>query len=366
MEIYFLFIAFLFVLSLVEVFEYQPKNKNNANLLFGVYIVSVVIIGLRWETGTDWIPYVDMFRQSYSLQNSFEYSIIVEKGYLIMNWISYKIANSYSVFLFFHASIFYFLILLGLRKITLYPITSYLYFFCSTVGVIGSNRQLLAAGIVFFFLTTAFDRKKSFFIAVFAAIQFHTTALLSASFFFHNRRFKTIHLLAILFVAGAIGLTGLPGKVFSFAGGLSEGAAHRTEVYAAGGSENAGLSVFGVIRRVAYFGLFLIIRDKVEKKYKPYNFLLNGYSVSIIIYLMFASSLVILVNRGSLYFNMLEGVLLSSVLLLLDKSDSKFLFLLAFAALSILSMYQSMSAYPDLFDPYKAIWYNVDYFRRMH
>ncbi|MGN7990535.1 EpsG family protein [Pedobacter sp. 22226] len=366
MEVYFVYIGLLFLFSCFEVFKNKPANKVHNFLVFLTYLITVFVIGLRWETGTDWYPYLDMFEESYSLKNSFEYSNIVERGYLIFNWLNYKLISEYSFFLFTHALIFYYLIIYGLKKITTYPITSFMFFFCSTIGVLGSNRQLLAMAIVFYFLIFAYSKKKTFFIAIFAAIQFHTTALLTLSFYFLNRRIKVIYIVLLLLACTVIGLTGLPGKLFSLTGGLSEASSYRTEAYSAEAANEAKLSIAGVLRRLLYVTLFLLLRNKIEKKFDKYNFILNGYLISSLIYLLFASSLIILVNRGSLYFNMLECILFTSILFILKRKESKLFFIFFLLILSIVNFYQSISAYPDLFDPYKGLWYNIDYYRRMY
>lgn len=366
MEIYFIFIFILFVCSLFEVFDLILVQRQRNRLLLFVYCLAVVLIGTRWETGTDWNNYLRMYEESYSLRNSFAFSTFVEFGYLILNWACYYIYPNYSFFLFVHALIYYYLIIYGLRKITKYPITTFLFIFCSTIGVLGSNRQLLAIALIFYFISLAIEKKRVFFLIILAAMQFHTTALLTASFYFINRRIRVINILIILIIAGLIGLTDLPGKIFEFVGGgLGEGASYRTEVYSSGEVDEE-LSLIGLFRRISYVILFLVLRNKIEVKWKYFNFFLNGYLLGIILYLAFANSLIILVNRGSLYFNILEGILFTSVFLILRKNDSKFLYLIFLVFLSILLFFQSISPYPDLFDPYKSLWYNTNYYRYMY
>lgn len=368
MEIYFYFILVLFIISSIEIYQDSSLiyKKNKSTFLFLIYVISVVIIGLRWETGTDWLPYLEMFKQSFSLKNIVTISGIVEPGYLFLNWLCYNIYPEYSFFLLIHAIIFYFLIIYGLNKLTIYPVTTFLFIFCSTLGVMGSNRQLLAMALVFYFLTWAIQKRKAFIFVIIGAMQFHTTAFLTSSFYFLNRRIKTIYLIIILVIALIIGFTDLPGKLFILiGGGLGEATLNKTKIYSSEVVDDK-LSLLGVIRRVIYLSLFLVLRKKIEKKYYYYNFFLNGYLVSSIIYLMFSNSLIILVNRGSLYFNILEGILLTSVFIILKKHDTKLLYLLFLLILSIVSLYQSISAYPELFDPYKGIWYNINYYRKMY
>lgn len=368
MEIYFYLIILLFSLSLIEIIQNNTRlyQKNKSIYLFIIYTFTVILVGLRWQTGTDWLPYLEIFNHSSSLKNSLSYSVIIEPGYIFLNWLSYNIYPNYSCFLLIHSLLFYYFIIYGLNRITKYPITTFLFIFCSTLGILGSNRQLLALSLIFYFLTWAIEKKKSFFIIVLGAMQFHTTALLGGAFYFINRRFKNIHILTVLIIAFIIGMTGLPGKMFALiGGGFGESGQIKTEAYISTVAEEK-LSLIGVIRRIIYLLFFVMVRNKIEKNFQYYNFLLNGYIISAIIYLLFSNSLIILVNRGSLYFSILEGILFTSVFYILRKSDTKLFYLVFLVFLSILSMYQSISAYPELFDPYKGVWYNINFYRNTY
>jgi hypothetical protein len=85
-----------------------------------------------------------------------------------------------------------------------------------------------------------------------------------------------------------------------------------------------------------------------------------------VIYFLFASSLLILVNRGSLYFNIMESLLISCQLLVFNRNKDKAYVLIVLFLVSIILLFQSIAAYQELFIPYKGLFYNTDYKREMY
>ena len=101
MEIYY-FTILLF--SFLSLFEWLNKDKNIEKPLriihCLVFVVLVVEIGLRWETGTDWSAYLDHFM---SFARPKEDGFTFEWGYDNFVRIIYSLTGSYSFFLFYHA-----------------------------------------------------------------------------------------------------------------------------------------------------------------------------------------------------------------------------------------------------------------------
>jgi hypothetical protein len=84
------------------------------------------------------------------------------------------------------------------------------------------------------------------------------------------------------------------------------------------------------------------------------------------VYVLFANSLLILVSRGDMYFNLLEPLLLASQVLLLTRKTNRLVMASALGVLSFVFFLQSISPYPDLFLPYKGLVINSDYSRPMY
>lgn len=369
MTIYFITIFFLFLFSILEVS--QRERKKNTALHVASYLLIVFVIGFRWETGTDWDPYLDAYTFSGSMRDLKYYFSEMEFGYILLNYLLHQITESYSVFLIVHACIFYALIIRSFIKLVAYPQVAIFLFFCINIGITGSNRQLLAVAICMASLTYFIVKaNRNFFLSILAAMLFHTTAILFSLYYFLNRKIKDLYLYGAILLAVVLGQTSLPNVLFSLFGLFGGTAEDKTKLYmdvatGAGNAEEA-LSLLGLLKRLLFVIFFIMIRNKVSKKAGLYNLFLNGYIFGVTFYFIFATTFLIMVNRGSIYFNIMESLLLSLILVLFNRPIDRILYVFFLLLLGVALFYQSISAYPDLFDPYKGIFINSDYYRRMY
>ncbi|WP_281238852.1 EpsG family protein [Flavobacterium praedii] len=370
MEVYIITLLFIFVFGFVDLRLKLTDSQRNWLVSF-LYVIIVIQIGLRWETGSDWVPYLENF------QNTDDYGTVLinaligyEIGYGFFAFLIKKLFDNYSFFLLIHALIFYWGIFRAAKKYSPYFFVALLFFYATNLGMVGSNRQLLAIVICLYSLRFVFERKLLKFIGVIGvACLFHTTAFLFAVYYFLDRNFKTVTVVTVLIISLILGKTDLPFQVFSKFGGLfGELAASKTTAYSEGAKDvlaEASLSVFGLIKRLFFIAIFTYNYSFLSKKLSYYKVLYNGYVFGMVIYFLFASSLLILVNRGSLYFNIMESLLISCQFLIfsrrLDKVYVYFLLLL----ISIVFLFQSITAYPELFAPYKGVFYNSEFQRTM-
>lgn len=366
MTFYIITILLFLLLGYFDLYIDLGKNKNN--ILYGIlFLVLVTQVGLRWETGTDWIPYRDNFEDTTSIEmvllgvlNGFEI------GYGFCVYLIRSITDNYTFFLIIHAIVFFALIFKANKKLSPFPVVSLLLFYVLTIGIMGSNRQLIALAICLYALKFVNAKKPiHFFLLIVLASLFHTTAIICLIYYFLNRNFKKNQILLVLLLAFVIGKTSLPNLIFSGFGNLLGGtAANKAEIYSEKEIE-AGVSLFGLIRRLLYFAIFLYNYDRLSEKFQMYKLLFNGFLFGLIFYFLFSSTLVILVNRGSLYFNVMEPFLIASQLLLFSSKDRGYM-LFMFTIYSIYIFFQSISAYDDLFIPYKGIFINTEFSRNLY
>ena len=368
MAIYLITISILFAFSVHEL----ASNNNKQKRLFLIfsYFLMVILVGLRWETGTDWEPYLAEFENSENFKEILFNSTRMEKGYLAINSLLYSICPNYSVFLLLLSALMYFFYFKSFIKISKYPQLVNLLLFSSTLGSMGSNRQLLAGSIILYGISHLANKKKLIFlISILASFLFHTTSLTASVFYFFNRKIKSWILYVSIFIAYLIGKTQLSLVIFAFFGNINQYASEKTDAYLRGAQEEllyTDLSMAGVVKRLLFVFLFIILREKIEKKLDNYNLLLNGYIFGVIFYFLFSSSLIVMISRGSFYFNLMEPFLLVSIIYALKRGIDKLIYLFILLALSIMLMYQSVAPYPDLFEPYKSIFFNTDFQRFMY
>lgn len=371
MEVYILTLGIIFVLGFFDLRLKLSSLQRNL-MIFFLYVFIVIQIGLRWETGTDWSMYLINFYETN------DYNIVLlnsltgfEIGYGTFVFFINKIFNNYSVFLLIHALLFYWGIFRMAKKYSPYFFISIMFYYANNLGIVGSNRQLLAIVICLWSLEYVFEKKPfKFLFTVVAAMLFHTTAFMFMVYYFLNRNFKTVVVILVLIVSFIIGKTGLPFFIFSKFGGLfGELATSKATYYSDTAKESlaeGGLGVMGLVKRLLFIAIFTYNYSFLSSKLTYYKLLYNGYIFGMVIYFLFSSSMLVFVSRGSLYFNIMESMLISCQFLIfynrLDKVYIYFVLLL----ISIIFLFQSIMVYPDLFNPYKSLFYNVDYNRLMY
>lgn len=365
MAIYLYTFLFFFIFAFLEVRTTIEEKKKNVLYVF-MYVFLVFEVGFRWETGTDWTDYMRHFLQSTSYETVLLNVLLgYEPGYGFFAFLVRSFTDNYTVFLVLHAALYYFLIFKANKFLSPYPFVSLLVFYCSTMGILGSNKQLIALAICFYSLQFVLDKKPvKFFLLVFIAFFFHTSALFFVVYYFLNRDFKKYLIISVLIVAFIIGKSSLPSFMFSsLANFLGGAAADKADMYSDNQLSETSLSMIGLIRRLLFFVVFFINYDMLVRKFAAYRLIFNGYLFGLIVYFLFWESLIILVGRGSFYFNIMECFLLASQLLLFKSTRDRAYLLLFLFVYSYFIFFQSISEYPTLFIPYKGVYINSTFFR---
>lgn len=370
MTIYFFTISLLFTFSLLETYK-SISLRARSWMFFIAYLVLVVQTGLRWETGTDWNTYFNHFELITDFSSTSPLKNGVEYGYNILMWVMKLIFPNYSFFLIINALIFYFLIFKSFQRYSSNLFLTLMLFYTLSMGILGSNRQLIALAICIYAIRYAIEKKPIiFFLLIALAISFHTTAFLFIIYYFLNREIKPLALFLILGCSFIIGKTQLPLLVFSNIGDLTGGSAATKVYFYLEGAKSVlaeyQLSIIGLIKRIVFLSVFYYNRKKLSEMLLYYNLMLNGYIIGLAFYFLFANSLLIIVSRGSLYFNMMEPILVASQICLFRKRENKVVIVVIFLIFSIFFLYQSISAYSDLFIPYKGIFINSEFHRNIH
>jgi hypothetical protein len=337
-------------------------------MLVFVFVLFVFQVGLRWQTGTDWEPYLQHFEETNSLFDVYHTITGFEQGYNFFVLIVKSFWNSYTGFLIIHALLYYVLVFSAFKKMSPYIFISLLVFYATNIGVMWSNRQLIALGICLFALRYVVNKNAlKFFLLVGLAFMFHSTAILFIVYYFLNRDIKQSVLFAVLIASFIIGKTSLPALAFSFVGDNIGGmGASKVLYYTERYQEDSALyrlGILGLLKRLLFVGLFIYNYKYLTAKLSYYKLIFNGYFIGLVIYLLFSSSILVLVNRGSLYFTVMEVLLLSSQFLLLKNKHYQVNLLIVLFIITLLLFFQSIAGYDDLFLPYKGVFINSDFHR---
>lgn len=369
-----IYIVTLLILLLFSFFEmnFSLSEIHKKKMRFILFFILVFQTGFRWKTGTDWEPYLDHFKNLNGFSDVlYDSSLGFESGYGFFVLAVKKIFNSYSAFLVIHAIIYYWLIFSAIKKTSSFFFMSIMVFYAITFGILGSNRQLIAIAICLYSLRYIIDKKPlNFFVLIGIAYLFHTSALVFVIFYFINREIKKPIIFAILILSIVLGRTNMPGLIFSFIGSFLGGMSSvKVDLYTEDAQKfltEYQLSIFGLFKRILFFLLFLANYNILKEKVKYYKLVFNAYFVGLVFYFLFSSTLIILVNRGSLYFNIMECFLLPAQFILIKKTKLENLALVILFVLLIFLIFQSINIYEDLFIPYKGIFINSDFDRSMH
>jgi hypothetical protein len=356
MMIYIFSILLLFTLSCLELnVAISPAIMKTLTLF--LYVFLVLQMGLRWEMGTDWDSYLQHFELIDSFSSTTPSLASPEYGYNIAMWLVKLVFSSYSSFLVIHAAVYYYLIFNSIKRYTGILYLPLMLFYCVTMGYTGSNRELIAVAIWLYALRYICDGKRIyFFLLVALACMFHYSALILFPFPLFNRKIRPAMLLFLLVCSIAFGASQLPRLAFSTLGNLLGGSIlYKVTSY---GDTNyslldSGLTTLGLVKRLVMLTMFFYNRRALSEKLRYYNVMLNAYITGIVLYFVFASSVLVMVSRGDLYFNVLEPLLLASQIHLLTRRSGRFVMGTALCVLSFIFFFQSIAPYPEAFLPYK-------------
>ena len=122
MFFYFFIFFILLLLSFCEIFSL--KRKITIKILSIIIFVFFIFSFIRWETGTDWQSYYDVFKSIKEpwVMKEDVYSLEFESGFMFLNHLAKSISDSYTIMLFLQGAILFFCLNTSLVKYSLYPI----------------------------------------------------------------------------------------------------------------------------------------------------------------------------------------------------------------------------------------------------
>jgi hypothetical protein len=361
MTIYLVLFGILALFGLLDIIRLKGSQKYI--FIFLIFVLFILLDGLRWETGTDWTFYKTFF-QKCTKGNNMDF----EPGYVLINKFIYYISGSYSVFLIFVAFLMYSLYLKSINDYALYPLISSFFLYCTFIGFMGMNRQHIALGICLFSYRYIVSRKYwKFILCILIASLFHRTALIFFVTYFLNRNIPAPVLLISLLIVYLLNPV-ISGLMKPFLSSMPNQIEYKLNVYLHSEYTNSTFgTVIGSLKRALIFLPLYLNRRKLAEKFPNIELMLNIYFLSLLIYVLFNNSVQVFVSRGNLYFGSLfEIFLIPLFLLLVKKNMSQIIVYCLFLILGMLSLLKSISVFYDLFVPYKGLFINSYFYRVMH
>lgn len=364
-----IYLFFYLSFFLLVVFETKIKSQSFKNLvLFFLTVLLILFSGLRWETGTDWESYKELF-DSLELDWTFLLNVYsFDLGYVILNALIKFFTSNYSIFLLIDSIIAISLVYVFLKKKSQNPLISFFVFYNAffVAQFMGSNRRMISLGAGLFLLYYVYNHNfKKYSIWQLIAFLFHRSSILLAiAWFVPKKRFSSSKIFIILGLSIIIGIPQIPFKTMGYIGEILSSLGSNPfidkmiyyyENNEAIISENTNpiiMLILSSIKRLVFIIFYLIIIMKQKMKLDGLtDYFFNIYIIGFAIYLLFNGSPIF--QMLSTYFTFIEVVLIGRFWAYCQiKNKIMFMFILFFYG--FFQLLSSLAAYPDLYIPYQS------------
>jgi len=175
MGLYLVIAAALFCLAFARLTDAIDRRFEVALTAY-LTVLAYVISFIRWETGTDWPMYIEMYGQITSFNAALTQSWW-GPGYSLIAWLVNSVGGDYSVFLFCIATLLFALKFHLLRVTCKAPLVAVFVLFCTSFFDIFFVRQSVAGTLFWAFAWYFYQRR--YVIALVAgllAVAFHYSA----------------------------------------------------------------------------------------------------------------------------------------------------------------------------------------------
>ncbi len=346
-----------FSFFLLSIYLWRTDSTQKTRLVLVLAMVWLTLHdGLRWEIGTDWNHYYDCF-----IYDDNEHMGIT---YRFLNSLCRLFTDSYTIFLLGYAAFTYFIIGKWLYKYSPNPLISVAIYYCSMMGLMGSNRQLLAMVFCIISLRFIVKREIKWFIGI---ILFATTIHITAfsfiiAYFLYNHTYTNRKIYIITGISFMIGLLHIINQIpFVEYLALLDGMTNNTNTTSYLSEDFVGaVSLAGSFKRLLYVYLALHVRKYINDK--EYDYFLLLYVIGACIYLIFNGSVLqILAGRGAAYFAVYECIVIAYVIMHAPFSFfPKLMTWLVLFMIYFFLMWRDMNSYYlldgiDIYNPYKCV-----------
>lgn len=303
MAIYILIFLLLAFVSVVDL----RKGRNNTYSIISVFIICVVIFffaGFRYEVGSDYMGYLDIFQRVLSGE-----SVNVEIGFTFLIEMFSFLSNNYVIFIILFFATSFFLKIYSIAKLTPFISFSLTIYFSSVLlsSDVNQLRMGLSFGIILLAIVFLLNQQAfKFYFAVILACTIHYSSIvflpayILTKFKFNLKSYIIILGISLLnfyyfkyFVIDDLG--------FDFLFFLNEGFLNKYSAYT--GIDNEFESVFTLISRIFLCLTFYLYNRKFPNDRNEK--LVTLYFFSIIIYLILTKQGLI-ASRLSGYYKIVE------------------------------------------------------------
>jgi hypothetical protein len=314
---------YYFVLILLAFFSlYNLLNldrNENRYLRLVSFLMFIIVGGLRYSVGTDWPQYEITFNNTDTIADIF--TAREEKLFMVFMFISKKILNSYSFFTFAFFSVAFYLKYIIFKRYSTDVFLSLIIYLFTLFLIYDLNgiRQGMALAFVFLSIPSLLNKKPFLFLLIIiAGGLFHISALIFLPFYWLSRlkisKEKMLLIVAVSLVVSiqirALIENNAYLQLILAMDSFSHYSFYMTDDIAA---RDVSILSIAVFQRLFIFVLFILNYDKIEASDELKSLLLNGYFVSILLF-VFLSFSADLSSRSSFYYKSLEIIMIPLIL----------------------------------------------------
>jgi hypothetical protein len=375
-----MFYYFVFLtLSLLICLE-PKKPSRQEKLLFLVlhFTILLLFVGLRDKTGTDWVHYSTQF---FTDSNDH-----MEFGYLFISNLFRWLVSDYNIFVFFYTAIYLSVFFLAINnKIKIGYIILLLYT-GHLLGMMGSNRQVLALMICILAGEKLYYGKiKTFIALVLFASAFHVSSFAFFLMYFIKKLSArmTVNKYILIFIAFSVinyillsssFINSISIALISLFAGADK--THGQLIVYASDQYRPELltSVMMLVKRMStLIFLFVMIRLFINKNVDVgfsllgprFKFYFSAYFFSIALLLLVQPIFPLISTRGGQYFYIYE-IFLFSIIVSRIRQVNYLIFTALFILFCFIRLSLQFTHDAELLLPYKAVWYNTEVERRLY
>ncbi len=341
--VYYIPLFILAILGIFEVLNTNAKFGRGAVILVGVFFI--LFAGFR-NIGPDFAEYKRYFELSDDVSELLNQG--VEPIYAYLNHFVKTNDWSFQIVLFFIAILAVAPKMYFIQKYSLYIFPA-LVVYLSSVFLIKEMGQI-RHGVAMAFALVAFgmmyeERTKAALFFIFCALLFHYSAIcILPAFFLVKRQISSVKMLVIAFTLLPLVMIDIKPIVATFIGIFPiEGINGKLRLYL--NSPEYGVSVglnSSIALRLIVLGIMLYFRDTLTEKQAGFNLFLNLYFLGVCYYFIFGS-ISVMAMRTSVYFRVLEIIILPCFILLGKTVGEKLLITLLISANSAFTLYKYLN-----------------------
>jgi hypothetical protein len=347
--IYYGLISSLWVFALFEGW----RSRDARRIFFPLSFIMIwFLVGLRWQSGTDWDPYITQYLTIA------DYGF--ERGYMELVRFCNVLGLSYSAFLLLISFIPLICLYIFLNRKSRYVFIALLFFVSNyMLGFMGGNRQSIAVGIIILSNVFIEEKKPIHFLAfVCIASLFHNSAAVYLpAYFMTAGRIPLLlkySIVALLIIGGKDAAPSFLKALRIFLDGAGmHGSAAKVSAYI-DQIVFYGFTWSSVVKKVMLLALFDLFHSRMVLKDKYTTLYSNLYFFAIVIDTLFGPINVAFMRAGT-YYRIAEIVLVAKIFETIERHELKFIAYIVLFAYCVRQLYAGLSFYPDLFIPYTSI-----------